>query len=79
MQKALAGKTRVKFPVPENIKFVTVDVETGRLPGEFSLEKIQVAVKEDVDLSPLPIVDTELESETEIPLEIESIEPPSNP
>ena len=79
MQKALAGKTRVKFPVPENIKFVTVDVETGRLPSEFSLEKIQVAVKEDVDLSPLPIVDTELESETEIPLEIESIEPPSNP
>ena len=79
MQKALAGKTRVKFPVPENIKFTTIDVETGRLPGEFSLEKIQVAVKEDVDLSPLPIVDTELESETELLQESESIEDPSNP
>ena len=79
MQKALAGKTRVKFPVPENIKFATIDVETGRLPGEFSLEKIQVAVKEDVDLSPLPIVDTELESETELLQESESIEDPSNP
>lgn len=55
MQKALEGKTQVKFPVPDNIKFATVDVETGRLPGEFSLEKIQVAVKEDVDLSPLPV------------------------
>ena len=78
MQKALAGKTRVKFPVPENIKFTTIDAETGRLPGEFSLEKIQVAVKEDVDLSPLPIVDTELESEKELLQESESIEDPSN-
>ena len=77
MQKVLAGKTRVKFPVPENIKFTTIDVETGRLPGEFSLEKIQVAVKEDVDLSPLPIVDTELESEKELLQESESIEDPS--
>ena len=77
MQKALAGKTRVKFPVPENIKFTTIDVETGRLPGEFSLEKIQVAVKEDLDLSPLPIVDTELESEKELLQESESIEDPS--
>jgi len=49
------------------------------LPGEFSLEKIQVAVKEDVDLSPLPIMDTELESETEFLQESESIEDPSNP
>jgi 1A family penicillin-binding protein len=65
MQKALEGKTKVNFPVPENIKFATVDVETGRLPGEFSLEKIQVAVKEDVDLSPLPILDLEPEKETE--------------
>ena len=77
MQKVLAGKTKVKFPVPENIKFTTIDVETGRLPGEFSLEKIQVAVKEDVDLSPLPIVDTELESEKELLQESESIEDPS--
>ena len=79
MQKALAGKTRVKFPVPEKIKFATVDVETGRIPGEFSLEKIQVAVKEDVDLSPLPIEDTELEGETELLQETESNKDLSNP
>ncbi len=65
MQKALEGKTKVNFPVPENIKFATVDVETGRLPSEFTLEKIQVAVKEDVDLSPLPILDVEPEEKTE--------------
>ena len=32
MQKALEGKTMVKFPIPDNIKFEMVDVETGRLP-----------------------------------------------
>ena len=53
MQKALEGKTRVKFPVPDNIKIVTVDVETGKLPREFSLEKIKVAVKNDLNLSPI--------------------------
>jgi penicillin-binding protein 1A len=79
MQKALAGKTRVKFPVPDNIKFATVDVETGRLPGEFSLEKIQVAVKEDVDLSPLPIEDEELENSAGRVQELESIEAFSKP
>ena len=79
MQKVLAGKTRVKFPVPDNIKFATVDVETGRLPGEFSLEKIQVAVKEDVDLSPLPIEDEELENSAGRVQELESIEAFSKP
>ncbi|MBC8285568.1 MAG: PBP1A family penicillin-binding protein, partial [Nitrospinae bacterium] len=66
MQKALEGKTRVKFPVPDNIKFETVDVETGRLPGEFALEKMQVAVKEDVDLSPLPALNEEPENKTDV-------------
>tara|TARA_Y100000590_G_scaffold85489_1_gene95575 strand:- start:935 stop:1720 length:786 start_codon:yes stop_codon:yes gene_type:complete len=51
MRKALEGKTMVKFPVPENIKFETVDIETGRLPEEFSLEKMKVAVRDGVDLS----------------------------
>jgi len=78
MQKALEGKTKVKFPVPENIKFATVDVETGRLPGEFSLEKIQVAVKEDVDLSPLPIADSIENHEVEVDLELENFKDSSN-
>ncbi len=63
MQKALEGKNKVKFPVPENIKFATVDVETGMFPDEYSLEKIQVAVKEDVDLSSFLIPETELKND----------------
>jgi len=60
MRKALEGKSMVKFPVPENIKFETVDIETGRLPEEFSLEKMKVAVKEDVDLSKISNLEIEL-------------------
>ena len=76
MQKALEGKTKVKFPVPDNIKIVTVDVETGKSPGKFSLEKIKVAVKEDVDLS--PILYEEQESEDNTVLEVEKFNKPSN-
>lgn len=61
MQKALEGKSPVKFPVPEKIKFATVDVQTGYLADEFSLETLQVAVKEDVDLSAQPVVTSEQE------------------
>ena len=78
MQKALEGKTKVKFPVPDNIKIVTVDVETGKLPDEFSLEKIEIAVKEDVDLSPLPIEDPISEVDTQPNLEIEKLKTSSN-
>ncbi len=72
MQKVLEGKTMVKFPVPDNIKFETVDIETGRLPGEFSLEKMEVAVKDDIDLSPLPKLNKGLENNTEISKEPET-------
>lgn len=54
LQKALQGKNKVKFPVPAGIKFETVDVSTGRLADERSLETIRVAVREELDLSPLP-------------------------
>ena len=76
MQKALEGKTKVKFPVPDNIKFVTVDVETGKLPREFSLEKIKVAVKNDLDLS--PILDEEQEFTDNNVLESENLNKPSD-
>lgn len=79
MQKALEGKTMVKFPVPGNIKFETVDVETGRLPGKFSLEKMEVAVKEDVDLSPLPVLEEEPESASAAPNVSEALMDSSNP
>ncbi|MEC7785920.1 MAG: PBP1A family penicillin-binding protein [Nitrospinota bacterium] len=79
MQKALEGKTMVKFPVPDNIKFETVDVETGRLPEEFSLEKMEVAVKDDIDLSPLPILNKGFENITEVSKEPEAIIDSSSP
>ena len=78
MQKALEGKTKVKFPVPDNIKLVTVDVKTGKLADEFSLEKIEIAVKEDVDLSPLPIEDPISEVDAEANLEVENFKASSN-
>ena len=61
MQKALEGKSPVKFPVPDKIKFATVDVQTGYLADELSLETLQVAVKENVDLLAPPILPNEQE------------------
>ncbi|MBL7020491.1 MAG: PBP1A family penicillin-binding protein [Nitrospinaceae bacterium] len=63
MQKALEGKSPVKFPVPEKIKFATVDVQTGYLADEFSLETMQIAVKEGVDLSAPPVLSEEQETD----------------
>jgi 1A family penicillin-binding protein len=54
LQKVLEGKNKVKFPVPAGIKFETVNVSTGRLADERTLETMSVAVKEELDLSPLP-------------------------
>ena len=54
LQKVLQGKNKVKFPVPTGIKFETVDVRSGRQADESSLETMRVAVKEELDLSPLP-------------------------
>ena len=67
MQKALEGKSPVKFSVPEKVKFATVDVQTGYLADEFSLEILKVAVKEGVDLSAPPVLPEEPEpDETEL-------------
>jgi 1A family penicillin-binding protein len=65
LQKVLQGKNKVKFPVPAGIKFETVDVSTGRLADERSLETIRVAVKEELDLSPLPEIPDEPEMNDE--------------
>lgn len=66
MQKVLEGKSPVNFPVPEKIKFATVDVQTGYLAQEFSLETLRVAVKEDVDLSPPDLSKEQESNETEL-------------
>ncbi len=71
MQKVLEGKSPVNFPVPEKIKFATVDVQTGYLADEFSLETLQVAVKEDVDLLAPP----EEQDETELLPDPEPVNP----
>jgi len=57
LQKVLQGKNKVKFPVPAGIKFATVDVKKGTLADEAGAETIEVAVKDEVDLSPPPPVD----------------------
>ena len=59
-------------------KLVTVDVKTGKLPDEFSLEKIEIAVKEDVDLSPLPIENPISEVDIKLNLEVEKLKSSSN-
>jgi len=52
MQKALKGKNKVRFPVPEGIKFVDVDIHTG-LPAKPSPGKtLRVALREEVELLP---------------------------
>jgi hypothetical protein len=44
-----------------------VDVQTGYFPDEFSVSTIQVAVKEDVDLSAPPVLSEEQElNETDL-------------
>lgn len=52
MQKVLQGKNQVKFPVPAGIKLETVNIRSGWRTEETSMETLQVAVKEEVDLSP---------------------------
>jgi hypothetical protein len=53
----------VNFPVPEKIKFASVDVQTGYLAQEFSPETIRVAVKEDVNLSLQPVLSNDPEKD----------------
>jgi membrane carboxypeptidase/penicillin-binding protein len=79
MQKVLEGKSPVNFPVPEKIKFATVDVQTGYLANEFSLEILQVAVKEDLDLSVPPALPEEQEpNETELLPDPEPVKRPQD-
>lgn len=61
MQKLLKEKDRVKFPIPEGIKFATVDAETGYLADSHTKNKIRVSVKEEVELT-LPPPPGELET-----------------
>jgi len=52
MDKALKGKNQIKFPIPEGIKFEKVDVYTGTLADNQSMETMNVALKEETVILP---------------------------
>lgn len=58
MKKALSGKSRVNFPVPEGILFVDVDSETGYISNTDTKRTMKVAVKNDVVLTLPPTTDS---------------------
>ncbi len=58
MKKALSGKSQVNFPVPEGIRFVDVDSQTGYIANSITLKTMKVAVKNDVVLTLPPSTDS---------------------
>lgn len=60
MEKALQGKSQINFPVPEGIKFEKVDVHTGTLADNQSMETMNVAVKEETVILPRAIEASQL-------------------
>ncbi len=58
MKKALSGKSLVNFPVPEGIRFVEVDSETGYIANISTEKTMEVAVKNDVVLTLPPSTDS---------------------
>ncbi len=58
MKKALSGKSPVNFPVPEGIRFVEVDSETGYIANANTTKTMKVAVKNDVVLTLPPTTDS---------------------
>jgi len=51
MKKGLRGKSPANFPVPEGIRFVEVDSETGYISNASTKKTMKVAVKNDVVLT----------------------------
>jgi membrane carboxypeptidase/penicillin-binding protein len=58
MKKALRGESPVNFPVPEGIRFVEVDSETGYIANTNTKKTMKVAVKNDVVLILPPTTDS---------------------
>ena len=58
MKQALSGKSPVNFPVPEGIRFVDVDSETGYIENVSTQKTMTVAVKNDVVLTMPPSTDS---------------------
>ncbi len=55
MQKALKDKSRVKFPVPDGIRFARVEANTGYLATANTPNSLEVAVKLETPLQIAPI------------------------
>ncbi len=55
MQKALKDKPKVKFPVPDGIRFARVDTKTGYLATANSPNSLEVAVKLETPLRMAPL------------------------
>ncbi|MDP7058509.1 MAG: PBP1A family penicillin-binding protein [Nitrospinaceae bacterium] len=55
MQQALQGRNPIKFPIPEGIKFEKVDVQSGTLVDDQSVESMNVALKEEIIIPPRAI------------------------
>ena len=58
MKKGLRGKNPANFPVPEGIRFVDVDFETGFIANTQTKNTMKVAVKNDVVLTLPPSTDS---------------------
>lgn len=58
LKKGLRGKSPVNFPVPEGIRFVEVDSETGYIANSNTKKTMKVAVKNDVVLTLPPSTDS---------------------
>ncbi len=58
MKKGLRGKNPANFPVPEGIRFVEVDSETGYIANISTKKTMKVAVKNDVVLTLPPTTDS---------------------
>jgi len=50
MIKATAGESAREFSIPPNVRFETVDVNTGRKPSYFTKETVDVALQDDQEL-----------------------------
>ena len=61
MQKALQGRNPIKFQIPEEIRFEKVDVHSGTLVDDQSVESMNVALKDEV-IIPLRAFDLEATS-----------------
>ena len=65
MEKALKGRNKIKFSIPEGIKFEKVDVHSGTFVDDQSLESTNVALKEEIVILPRDLKSNDISKEQE--------------